>query len=158
MRILLAIASNRTRDELTQALGAQGHEVIGSSSRGEELLLAIERAEPVHVALLTQAGLGGHWLRLLRQLRRRMPGVRALVLLRPGAEQHWRRAMMAGAFDVLPGSAQPEALLEATRRALRSAASHLPAQPDARREKFPGAGRSKVAMARPDSFNHRRAP
>ncbi len=129
MRVLVAVASNRTRHELTRALGAKGHEVITSTSRGEELLLAIERTTPIHVALLSQAALGSGWPKVLRQLRRRAPGVRVVVLLRPGAERQWRLAMLAGAFDALPGSAHGNEVLAGLCRALDSPAQRRPHEP-----------------------------
>jgi len=157
MRILLAIASNRTRNDLAQALGARGHEVFTSSSRRKELLLAIEEARPVHAALLSQAALGGEWIRWLRQLRNRAPGVCAVVLLRPGAERHWRRAIMAGAFEALTASATGEDLLAALCRALPSGGAAPSTRTDARREGPPAARRANAPGAAAGALHRRQA-
>ncbi len=147
MRILLAISSIRTRNELTPALEGKGHQVVTSASRGEDLLLSIEEAAPIHAAVLSQAALGGDWLRLLRHLRQRDPRVRTVVLLRPGAERHWRYAMMAGAFEVLAGSAPVEAVLEAACRALAATGVHPPEQPAGHRHGRSAPARAEAPMA-----------
>ncbi len=146
MRVLLAIASNRARHELTQALAAKGHEVCTSAARGEGLLAAIAPARTVHGVLATQAVLGGEWLRVLRQLRRRAPDIPIVVLLRPGAELAWRLAILAGAFEALAASAANAAVLDALCHAPRSAAAKAPAPPAAHRHGHPPAGRPQASL------------
>ncbi|HEY7677444.1 MAG TPA: hypothetical protein VIG69_10250 [Candidatus Methylomirabilis sp.] len=158
MRILLAISSNRTRSELTPVLEAKGHQVVRSASRGEDLLLHIEEAAPIHAALLSQAALGGDSLRLLRQLRQRDPRVRTVVLLRTGAERQWRNAMMAGAFEALAASAPGNALLDAVCRALAAAGVHPPTQPAAHRDGRPAPGSSRVTAGMAGVVDRRQAP
>jgi DNA-binding NarL/FixJ family response regulator len=158
MRILLAIGSNRTRNELTPVLEAKGHQMVTSASRGEDLLLSIEEAAPIHAALLSQAALGGEWLKLLRQLRQRDPGLRTVVLLRPGAEQHWRHAMMAGAFEALTGSVPGNGVLDAVCHALAATGVHPPAQPAAHRDGRPAPGRAEARMAAARIVDRRHAP
>lgn len=157
MRVLLAIASDRTRNDLTQALEAEGHEVITSTPRREELLRAIEEAMPVQAALVTQAALGAQWVRWLRQLRKRAPGVRTVVLLRPGAEKHWRRAMMAGAYEALGASATREDLLRALSRTLPAPVTTLLRAGAMRWDGLPAARRSGVPRAVVDLLDRRRA-
>ncbi len=118
MRILLAIGKENTHVHLVRMLKAAGHEVIPTTATGEELLATAERASRLHAALLSQAALGRGWPKLLRQLRRQAPSLPAVVLLGPGAEHAWRRAILAGAFEALPESLPEEGVVRALSRAL----------------------------------------
>ncbi len=142
MRILLAIPSHRTRNDLARALGARGHDVATATSRGAELLLAIAQARPLQAAVLCQAALGDKWVALLRQLRKQAPGIRAIVLLKPGAERLWRLAIMAGAFEALPTSIAWEELLGAIYRTLALCPQSRP--PMLSKVRDPGGGGSLV--------------
>ncbi len=117
MRILLAAGDEHTLTHLMGVLEGTGHEIIPTAATGEELLATVERAPRLHAALLSQAALGRGWSKLLRQLRRQAPYLPAVVLLGPGAEYAWRRAMLAGAFDALPPFSE-EAVLRALSCAL----------------------------------------
>src|SRR5574342_666137 len=57
------------------------------------------------------------------------PRLPAVVLLGSGAEQRWRLAILAGAFDVLPESAPEETVLRAVCRALSYSSGRLPLEP-----------------------------
>lgn len=147
MRVLLAISSNRARNELTQHLAAKGHTVFTSTARGEGLLAAIEHAKPIHVVLVTQAAMGCEWVRGLRQLRRRAPTILVVVLLRPGAELAWRVAMLAGAFEALAASVSGAVLLEALGRAVNIAAAGSRVLPAPPREEATGGARIARSQA-----------
>ena len=143
MRVLLLTTDERDRNGLAQTLEAQGHVVIHAASGGEDLLTAIAHAGRLHAALLNQVALGNGWPRLLRQLRRRVPSLPAIVLLGPEAEQSWRLAIPAGAFDALPESSPEEIVLGAIYKALSYSGGRLfvdPARPDA--NAVPGVARS----------------
>ncbi len=118
MRVLLLTTNGHDQNGLVQALEAQGHEVIQTASGGEDLLTAIAHAGRLHAGLLNEVALGNGWPRLLRQLRRRVPSLPVVVLLGPQAEQSWRLAILAGAFDALPESAPEDIVLRAIYRAL----------------------------------------
>lgn len=118
MRVLLAAAHQPFQEDLARALRGIGHAVVGTACRGTELILAIERADRLHAAVLGQAMLGNEWAMLLRRLRGRLPRLPVVILLSPGAERTWRRALQAGAFDAVPASIPVEGALKAVRLAL----------------------------------------
>lgn len=118
MRILLATAHQEFEEDLGRSLREMGHAVVETASRGMELIPAFERAGRLHAAVLGQAALGSEWAMLLRRFRGRLPGLPLLILLSPGAERTWRRALLAGAFDALPSSAPVERVLKAVCLAL----------------------------------------
>lgn len=129
MRILLVTGNQPSRSDLARMLEARGHQVIQANAIGGELLGAVERAGRLNAALLGQAVLGRGWPRLLRQLRRRAPYLPVVFLLGPGAEQAWRIAILAGAFDALPASLPDEAVFRALVRALSYAVGRSLAEP-----------------------------
>lgn len=118
MRLLLGAGQQPFEEDLTRALRGMGHTVIGTTSRGMELIPAIERAGRLHAAVLGQAMLGSEWVVLLRHLRGRFPRLPVVILLSPGAERTWRRALLAGAFDALRASTPVEGALKAVCLAL----------------------------------------
>lgn len=118
MRVLLATPYQPFQEDLARALRGMGHAVVGTASRGTDLIPAIERAGRLHAAVLGQAMLGNEWATLLRRLRGRLPRLPVVILLSPGAERTWRRALLAGAFDALPPSAPVEGTLKAVCLAL----------------------------------------
>jgi DNA-binding NarL/FixJ family response regulator len=130
MRVLLLTTDEHGRNGLVRALESKGHEVIRATSRGEDLLAAAEHAGRLHGALLSQVALGQGWPRLLRQLRRRVPSLPAIILLGPEAEQNWRLAILAGAFDALPECSPEETVFLTVHKALSySTGKPLPKQP-----------------------------
>lgn len=121
MRVLLAAAHQPFQENLARALREIGHGVVETASRGTEVIPSIERAGRLHAAVLGQAMLGNEWAMLLRRLRGRLPRLPRLpvvILLSPGAERTWRRALLAGAFDALPASTPVEGALQAVCLAL----------------------------------------
>ena len=125
MRILLVMTDEHDRNDVVQALEAQGHGMIEATSGGEDLLTAVEHAGRLHAALLNQVALGNGWPRLLRLLRRRAPSLPVVLLLGPEAARSWRLAILAGAFDALPESAPQDAVLCAVDRALTYSTGRL---------------------------------
>ncbi|HYL80345.1 MAG TPA: hypothetical protein VEU07_06000 [Candidatus Acidoferrum sp.] len=158
MRILLLMRDEHDRDDVVRALEARGHGVIQATSGGEDVLTAVEHAGRLHAALLDQVALGNGWPRLLRLLRRRAPSLPAVILLGPEAERSWRLAVLAGAFDALPESSPPDAVLCAVDKALsystgRLFTGPLPADANAVRETArSAASKDRWAQAAPRQY------
>jgi two-component system, NtrC family, response regulator AtoC len=96
-RILVVDDEAAVRFALAEMLGDRGHEVIDVGSGGEALphLLDVD----VVVTDLAMPGLDG--IALLREARRRAPGVPVIVLTARGSEKSAVEAMRAGAEDYL---------------------------------------------------------
>lgn len=150
MRILLATGNEHSRGDLARMLEARGHQVIQANVNGEELPGAVERAGHLHAALLGQVVLGRGWPRLLRQLRRRAPYLPVVFLLGPGAEQAWRIAILAGAFDALPVSLPDEAVFRVLVRALSYAVGKSLTEPSPAMSAATLVGRSRRAVLMAD--------
>lgn len=147
MRILLITGNEGNRRGLARMLEARGHRVIRANVNGGELLGAVERAGHLHAALLGQAVLGKGWSKVLRQLRRRVPYLPVVFLLGPGAEQAWRIAILAGAFDALPASLPDEAVFRALVRALSYAVGKSLPEPSLIQSSVSPRGRSLQGVA-----------
>ena len=156
MRVLLLTTDEHGRNCLVRTLESKGYEVIRATSGGEDLLTAAEHAGRLHGALLSQVALGQGWPRLLRQLRRRVPSLPAIILLGPEAEQNWRLAILAGAFDALPECSPEETVFLTVHKALSySTGKLLPKQPMPLEE----TGRREAAPStRPSDRHTRSAP
>lgn len=125
MRVLLATGDDPREGRMQWMLEATGHEVIRAASRGEELLASIEEAGNLHAAVVSQGSLGRRWPRLLRQLRNRAPHLPVVLLFGPKADQAWRLAMLAGAFEAVSGSAPDAVAVQAVHRALAYAVGRV---------------------------------
>jgi DNA-binding NtrC family response regulator len=135
MRIVLLTGDEPVLQELGRALEARGHQVILATSAAADVLAASEPGRRLHAAVLGQVALGRRWPNLLRQLRRRLPALPVVLLLRPSDTRAWRVAILAGAFEALPVSAPQEAILQAISRAL----AYSGGTPDAGGRQLPNA-------------------
>jgi DNA-binding NarL/FixJ family response regulator len=116
IRLLIADDNRRARDALRAVLTTDARlQIVGQTDDGREALRLMERHRPqVVVADVRMPGLDG--IRLTREIKRRWPETRVVVLtLHPGYEEAARRAG-ADAFLIKggsPGSIVPAILGEA---------------------------------------------
>ncbi len=105
------------REGLRTFLGLQeGIEVVGEAADGEEALREAERLRPDVILMdLTMPRLDG--VGAMRELRRRLPGARVVVLTSHAADSRLLAAIRAGAAGYLLKSVQPQELARAVRAA-----------------------------------------
>lgn len=118
IRVLLAEDQGMVRDALATLLGLQPDiEVVAAVARGDEVVLAAEKAQP-DVALLDIEMPGLNGLEAAAALRNSLPGCRILILTTFGRPGYLRRAMQSGAVGFLVKEAPVAQLAAAVRRAV----------------------------------------
>ncbi len=113
-RILVVDDHAVVRRGLVALLGAEGYTVAGDAGSGEE---ALELQPDVVLLDLGLPDLDG--LEVLRRLSEVAAGARVVVLTMHAEEEYVLQALAAGADGYVLKMAEPEALMEAIRRALR---------------------------------------
>jgi RNA polymerase sigma factor (sigma-70 family) len=117
IRVLVVDDHAFVRDGLRAFLDLQdGIEVVGEAADGEEAIAAAERLEPDVVLIdLVMPGLGG--VAAIRELRERLPEVRAIVLTSFLDEDKLLPALRAGAAGYLLKNSAPAEVARAVRAA-----------------------------------------
>ena len=117
IRVLVVDDHAFVRDGLRAFLDLQdGIEVVGEATDGEEAIAAAERLEPDVVLIdLVMPGLGG--VAAIRELRERLPEVRAIVLTSFLDEDKLLPALRAGAAGYLLKNSAPAEVARAVRAA-----------------------------------------
>jgi two-component system response regulator DesR len=118
IRVLIAEDQGMVRGALASLLGLEADiEVVAQVSRGDEVLAAVEAAEP-DVALLDIEMPGATGLEAAERLRGARPDCRVLILTTFGRPGYLRRAMEGGASGFLLKDAPADELASAIRRAM----------------------------------------
>ncbi len=118
IRVLIAEDQGMVRGALASLLGLESDiEVVAQVSRGDEVLAAVEAAEP-DVALLDIEMPGATGLEAAERLRGARPDCRVLILTTFGRPGYLRRAMEGGASGFLLKDAPADELASAIRRAM----------------------------------------
>ncbi|MBI2238495.1 MAG: response regulator transcription factor [Actinobacteria bacterium] len=117
-RVLVVEDHAVVRRGLCVLLGAEGFDCVGDVGTGRE---ALERAADLRpdVVLLDLGLPDQDGLEVLRGLEERAPDSRVVILTMHAEEEYVLQALAAGADGYVLKVAEPEALLEAIRRALR---------------------------------------
>jgi DNA-binding NarL/FixJ family response regulator len=112
-RVLLAEDHTIVRKGLRSLLETQaGIEVIGEAQDGREALLKAEQLHPDIVLMdITMPGLNG--LEATRQIKKRFPEVKVLILTVHSSEEYIREILRAGASGYLVKQAAPNELIAA---------------------------------------------
>jgi len=110
-RVLLAEDHTIVRKGLSALLEAEeGIEVIGEAQDGREALLKTEQLQPDVVIMdITMPGLNG--LEATRQIKKRFPKVKVLILTVHSDEEYVRQILHAGASGYLVKQAAPQELV-----------------------------------------------
>ncbi|HEY2005611.1 MAG TPA: response regulator transcription factor [Solirubrobacteraceae bacterium] len=118
IRVLIAEDQGMVRGALASLLGLEADiEVVAQVSRGDEVLAAVDAAEP-DVALLDIEMPGATGLEAAERLRGARPDCRVLILTTFGRPGYLRRAMEGGASGFLLKDAPADELASAIRRAM----------------------------------------
>jgi len=127
IRVLIADDHAVVREGLRTFLDLQdGIEVVGEAADGDEAIREAERLQPDVILIdLVMPRLDG--VQAMRELRARVPRVRAVVLTRFLDDKHLLPAMRAGAAGYLLKSVQPQELARAVRAAVAGEALIDPA-------------------------------
>jgi len=123
-RVLLAEDHTIVRKGLCALLDAEpGIEVIGEAQDGREALLKAEQLHPDIVLMdISMPGLNG--LEATRQIKKRFPEVKVLILTVHSDEEYIRQILQAGASGYLVKQAAPQELISAI-EAIQSGESYL---------------------------------
>jgi DNA-binding NarL/FixJ family response regulator len=118
-RLLIVDDQTILRDGLRMLLeGDPDIEVVGAVSDAAEAVRCLDTTQAqlvlIHISMRSMDGLGA-----LRQIKRRSPGTRALVLTANDGEEHLRAALQAGADGYLLKESSRAELLIAIREVLR---------------------------------------
>jgi DNA-binding NarL/FixJ family response regulator len=127
IRVLIADDHAVVREGLRTFLDLQdGIEVVGEAADGDEAIREAERLQPDVILIdLVMPRLDG--VQAMRELRARVPRVRAVVLTSFLDDKHLLPAMRAGAAGYLLKSVQPQELARAVRAAVAGEALIDPA-------------------------------
>jgi DNA-binding NarL/FixJ family response regulator len=127
IRVLIADDHAVVREGLRTFLDLQdGIEVVGEAADGDEAIREAERQQPDEILIdLVMPRLDG--VQAMRELRARVPRVRAVVLTSFLDDKHLLPAMRAGAAGYLLKSVQPQELARAVRAAVAGEALIDPA-------------------------------
>jgi DNA-binding NarL/FixJ family response regulator len=127
IRVLIADDHAVVREGLRTFLDLQdGIEVVGEAADGDEAIREAERLQPDVILIdLVMPRLDG--VQAMRELRERVPRVRAVVLTSFLDDKHLLPAMRAGAAGYLLKSVQPQELARAVRAAVAGEALIDPA-------------------------------
>jgi DNA-binding NarL/FixJ family response regulator len=117
IRVLVVDDHAVVREGLRTFLGLQdGIEVVGEAGDGESAVRAAEALRPDVVLMdLVMPGLGG--VGAMRELRRRLPGCRVIVLTSYAQDDRLLPAIRAGAAGYLLKDAEPREIARAVRAA-----------------------------------------
>jgi two-component system response regulator DesR len=119
IRLLLADDQNLVRTALATMLGLEDDfEVVAQVARGDEVVVAAQRARP-DIALLDIDMPGVDGLAAAAALSHEVPGCRVIMLTAFARPGYLRRAMEAGASGFVVKDAPAEQLAEAVRRVSR---------------------------------------
>jgi NarL family two-component system response regulator LiaR len=117
IRVLIADDHAVVREGLRTFLGLQdGLEVVGEAADGEQALLAAERLRP-DVVLMDLVMPRRDGVSAMRELRRRLPATRVIVLTSFTDDERLLPAIQAGAAGYLLKNAEPAELARAIRAA-----------------------------------------
>jgi DNA-binding NtrC family response regulator len=114
-RVLVADDDAGVRYTVRQILEDAGHEVVEAEDGAAALAAYDATPVPIVVTDLRMPGMDG--LALLRELGRRSPPPRVVLLTAHGSERHAVEAMKAGAWDYFRKPFEPDELLAVVRRA-----------------------------------------
>ncbi len=118
-RVLVVEDHTVVRRGLCALLIAEGFDCVGDVGTGEEAVAGTAELRP-DVVLLDLGLPDMDGLEVLRRLGEAAPGVRVVVLTMHAEEEYVLQALAAGADGYVLKVAEPEAVVEAIRRAIKS--------------------------------------